>query len=58
MENQGWEWDPTAVSNYQIHVTQSNLHKVLSPGHLAVNKTLEPLQECFYWYGQKHDVQD
>lgn len=56
MENQGWEWEPTAVSNYQIHVTQSNLHKVLSPGHLAVNKTLEPLQECFYWYGQKHDV--
>ena len=34
MENQ-WEWDPTAVSNYQIHVTQSPIRTFKKGCHLV-----------------------
>ena len=36
----------------------SALHDAASAGDLGVKKSLGQIREHFYWYGQKHDVED
>ena len=41
-----------------VSIVLTQLHDSATAGHLGMRKTLDKVQSCFYWPGQRRDVED